>query len=99
MKVWIEWKLQQEYDLAITPRLPNVFTTKENLMEFWKRVRFPADTVDWVFGRMAELGKTEVECDGWYAAEVEVDEYFVKKGSQSGQMPGDTETKIEKEGL
>lgn len=82
MKVWVEWKLCQEHDITIAPRRPNVFTTRENLVEFWKRVRFPADTVDRLFNRMDESGKTGVECGGWCAAEVEVDGYFVEKEGQ-----------------
>lgn len=81
MKVWVEWKSRQNSDIAIALQCPNVFTTRENLIEFWKRVRFPADTVDWLFGRMSESGKTDIEFNGWCAAEVEVDEYFVKRGT------------------
>lgn len=79
MKVWVEWKLCQNCDISIGLRRPNVFMTKENLVEFWKRVRFPADTVDWLFGLADKSGKTEIEYSGWCAAEVEVDEFFVKK--------------------
>lgn len=79
MKVWIEWKVWQEVDFDHPPRMPNVFTTRENLVEYWKRRRFPADTVDRLFKEYDEFSSEYIEHDGWVAAEVEVDDYFVRK--------------------
>ena len=79
MKVWIEWKASQKLDIAIPPNPPNVFTTRENLVEFWKRTRFPADIVDWLFEIFDKGDRSWLEHEGYVAAEVEVDDYFVKK--------------------
>lgn len=82
MKVWVEWKLYQTVNYDAMPSPPNVFTTKENLIEFWKHVRFPADTVDWLFEHYAKCGIPVIDHEGYAAAEVEVDEYFVEKAKE-----------------
>lgn len=79
MKVWVEWKASQKLDIAIPPNPPNVFATRENLAEFWKRVRFPADTVDWLFEKMETSSNRWIKNGGYAATEVEVDGYFARK--------------------
>lgn len=84
MKVWIEWGRSPNTELEPYP--PNVFSSIENLLEYWKRTRFPADTVEEAYRRWRQKLTLELTC-GWLTAqrwgkEVDLDDYFVKKAQK-----------------
>ena len=81
MKIWIEYGRGRSTEL--TPETPRTFSTVENLLEYWKRTRFPADDVDDAYERFKHGRSIILRC-GWgecerFAKEVEVDSYFVER--------------------
>ena len=87
MKVWIEWgKAKSDAFSDVAPTQPNVFSSVENLLEYWRRTRFPADTVDNAYGRWTSHLSDDLTC-GWgesqrWGKEVDLDDYFVKKAQK-----------------
>ena len=87
MIVWVEWgRCKTDYDPLSFPDTPNVFSSLQNLLEYWKRVWFPADTVDRAYESWNKH-LTENLTVGWgdtarYAKGVELDDYFVRKAAK-----------------
>ena len=82
MKVWVEWRQNDSRSYGL-PQTPNVFTSIENVFEFWRRTQFPSDAVDRVAASFAtQVDKRRVNHEDRYAELVEVDEYFVKKAKE-----------------
>ena len=84
MKVWIEWGISPNTELEPCP--PNVFSSLENLLEYWKRTRFPADEVDEAHWRWSQKLTIELTCgfltSQRWGKEVDLDDYFVKKAQK-----------------
>ena len=84
MKVWIEWG--RAPNIEVEPCPPNVFSSLENLLEYWKRTRFPADEVEEAYGRWRDGLNDKLTCGLMYTQrwgkEVDLDDYFVKKAQK-----------------
>ncbi len=84
MKVWIEWG--KPPNVEIKPYPPNVFSSIENLLEYWKRTRFPADEVEESYERWRDRLTDELTCgfsqNQRWGKEVDLDDYFVKKAQK-----------------
>lgn len=75
MKIWVEW-VQNGYGACHCCPTPNVFGSRENVLEYWRRRWFPSDVVD-AQAKMQPGDKIVIE--NRVAELVEVDEYFEEK--------------------
>lgn len=75
MKIWVEWT-DHGYGCINKCPTPNVFTSRENVLEYWRRRWFPSDVVDHQ-AKMQPGDKIVIE--NRVAELVEVDEYFEEK--------------------
>jgi len=75
MKIWVEW-IDHGYGNICKCPTPNVFGSRENVLEYWRRRWFPSDEVD-CQAKMQPGDKIVIE--DHVAELVEVDEYFEEK--------------------